>query len=293
MLVLGAALALPSMLAAQATQPQAKPATAKPANTAKFDPRDISGVWDLSRTPMPHADDFRLPRADNPGGGGGMNVVPKEIAENNMTPWARQYWMSQDGGKGQGGLADPLFNCDPVGFPRVLSFIHPFEIVQAPGKTWMIYEANHMWRVIYTDGRQVPKFEDLPFGATWMGYSVGHWQSDDFIVDTIGMNDKTWLDQVGHVHSDQMHLTEDYKRVSHDNLQMSMTFNDPKAYTKSWTFGPRTYDIKEGPQWEIQESFCVLSEQQVFKQSEIQTLNDQKNGKGATANDAPAPSEGR
>jgi hypothetical protein len=283
--VLGAALAIPSAALAQMPQ-QAAPK--KTPSTAKFDPHDLSGVWNAGRVPLPHAEDYRLPRADNPGGGGGVNYVPKEIAENNMTPWARQYWLSQDGGKGQGGLADPLFNCDPVGFPRVLVFIHPWEIVQEPGKTWMIYEANHMWRVIYTDGRPVPKTEDLPFGPTWMGYSVGHWNGNDFVVDTIGMNDKTWLDQVGHVHSEDLHLTEDYKRTDHDTLEMSLTFDDPKAYTKSWTYGPRTWALQEGPQWEIQESFCTLAEQQVFKDTEIKIINDQKTGKGAKTADAPA-----
>src|ERR1017187_1485594 len=102
--VLGMTLAIPSGLLAQ--MPAAK---AAPASTKAFDPHDLSGVWNAGRVPLPHADDYRLPRADNPGGGGGVNYVPRDIAENNMTPWARQKWMSQDGGKGQGGIADPLF----------------------------------------------------------------------------------------------------------------------------------------------------------------------------------------
>jgi hypothetical protein len=121
-----------------------------------------------------------------------------------------------------------------------------------------------MWRYIFTDGRPIPKKEDLPYGPTWMGISVGHWEGNTFVVDVVGMNDSTWIDQAGHPHSEDLHLTERYTRPDHDTLSMTWTFDDPKAYTKIWTYGPKRYILKTGTDWEIQESFCTLGDEQDF-----------------------------
>ena len=101
-------------------------------------------------------------------------------------------------------------------------------------------------REIWTDGSEHPK--DL--APTWMGHSTGKWDGDTLVVDTIGLNDKTWLDEAGHVHSDAMHIVERWRRVGHDTIQINFTFDDPKAYTKPWT-GEKS--IKLHPKWQVAE----------------------------------------
>ena len=274
----GVALAFAPVLPAQTggQSGAAKPQAQKSAQP--FDPHDLSGIWNIvgggngaatcNYTMNPYPPDPQCKVAANPPAGvpnftyPGNNVVPDGV---HMTAWAHALWMSQDQGKGVGGNADPYEHCDPLGVTRVfLSYIHPIKIIQIPGETWMIYEEAHTWRVIYTDGRALPKLEDLPFGANWLGYSVGHWDGNDFIVETIGQNDKTWLDLRGHVHSEEMLLKDTYRRTGHDTLEVSFSFHDPKAYDKDWSYGPRKFALKTGKDWEIQESFCTLEDEQSF-----------------------------
>jgi hypothetical protein len=123
------------------------------------------------------------------------------------------------------------------------------EVLQVPGRVVMVFEYDHFVRSIYADGRQHPA--DL--APTWMGDSIGRWDGDAFVVDTIGFNDKTWLDRVGHPHSDALHLTERFRRVDHDTLTDEITIDDPKAYTKPWT-AQLAFQLK--PKWELIEFVC-------------------------------------
>ena len=95
----------------------------------------------------------------------------------------------------------------------------------------MRYEEDTSFRQIFTDGRKQP---DDPQPA-WLGYSVGKWDGDTFVVDTIGVNENTWLDNAGRPHSDAMHLTERYHRTDFGHMDMQLTIDDPKAFTKPWT----------------------------------------------------------
>ena len=113
----------------------------------------------------------------------------------------------------------------------------------------MFFEFNHFVRQIYTDGRK--HFTDL--GPTWMGDSIGAWQGDTLVVDTIGFNDKTWIDRMGHPHSEDLHVVERIRRVSQDTLQIDLTINDPKAYTKPWG-GRLNFQLRPG--WNITELVC-------------------------------------
>ena len=125
--------------------------------------------------------------------------------EPEMTPWALAKYKeakSSNGGKYTLDTTnDPVVTkCDPPGVPRVYFHPYPFEFVSTPKYMLMLYEYDHMVRRIYTDGRPIPEDPDL----TWMGSSVGHWDGDTtFVVDTVGFNDKTWLDRLGHPHSTQ------------------------------------------------------------------------------------------
>ena len=189
-----------------------------------------------------------------------------------MTPWAQALCNSEDGCKGNVGTADPYRQCEPLGPTRWVNFIHPFEILQVPGRVMMFYEIAHEWRTIYTDGRALPKPEDLVYGPSYYGYSVGHWEGNDLVVETIGLNERTWLDDLGHPYS-TTHLTERYHRADHDTLMVTFGFDDPKAYTKPFSWGPKPFDLKTGKQWEIGESDCLLSEQRGFDQKLTNDLN--------------------
>jgi hypothetical protein len=127
---------------------------------------------------------------------------------------------------------DPVYGCFPPGLPRIYLHPKPIEIVQLPDEVIMMYEYDRIVRHIYIDGRPHDEFLDPPL---WMGDSIGKWDGDTLVIDVIGFNDKTWLDRVGHPHSDALHVVERMRRASHDILSDEITIEDPKAYTKSWS----------------------------------------------------------
>jgi len=125
--------------------------------------------------------------------------------------------------------------CDPVllvGFPLAGLLSEPIKIVQAPRLTMVLYEVGGVYRQIYTDGRQLPAEFNLP---AYYGYSIGHWDRDTFVVESAGFNDKTALDGIGHPHSDQLRVVERFTRRDFGHLDVEMTFDDPKMYTRSFT----------------------------------------------------------
>lgn len=172
-----------------------------------------------------------------------------------MTPWAAEKYKQAKPSFGPHPFKiaeanDPVYHgCYPPGVPRV--FLHPLimEIVQTPARVIMLFEYDQMRREIYTDGRK----HDTSLGPSWMGDSIGHWEGDTLVVDTINFNDKTWLDRIGHPHSDALHLVERMKRADHDTFVDDMTIEDPKAYTKPMTT-QLVYQLK--PDWHILEQFC-------------------------------------
>ena len=114
----------------------------------------------------------------------------------------------------------------------------------------MIFEYQSLVRQIFTDGRGHPK--DLE--PTYMGHSIGKWEGDTLLVDTIGFNGKTWLDPKGLPTTDALHVTEKIRRVDHNHLVDDYTIDDPKAYTKPWTV-QKVFELK--PDWQIQEYVCA------------------------------------
>lgn len=144
---------------------------------------------------------------------------------------------------------DPYLSCYPPGVPRILLIPFPFEIIQASGRILMLFEYDHFVRQIYTDGREHPK--DL--GPTWMGNSIGNWNGDTLVIDTIGFNDKTWLDMQGLPHSEALHVVERLRRVDHETLQDDIVIDDPKTFTKPWNV-QKTFKLR--PKWDIMEYIC-------------------------------------
>jgi hypothetical protein len=125
----------------------------------------------------------------------------------------------------------PPTHCLPTGIPFGALVSEPIKIVQAPGLTVVMFEGDQP-RQIYTDGRELPKAFEQP---AWLGYSVGKWDHDTFVVETAGFNDKSWLDGMGHPHSEALRIMERYHRRDFGYMDVEMTFDDPEMYTKPFT----------------------------------------------------------
>ena len=121
------------------------------------------------------------------------------------------------------------------------------EIIQTPGLVSIVYEQRNSVRHIYTDGREHPKNLEL----TWNGDSIGKWDGDTLVVDTVGLRDETWLSSDGHEHSTQLHVVERFRRVDAGNLEMERTFTDPIALAKPYT-GRMT--LRLNPRYELNEN---------------------------------------
>jgi hypothetical protein len=187
-----------------------------------------------------------------------------------MTPWAVARFKAARppfGAKATfEAVNDPVQKyCDPPGITRLYTYPWQFTLIQTPGVVYMLYEYTGVWRSIALD-RGHPKDPD----STWMGDSIGRYEGDTFVIDTIGFNDKTWIDQLGHPHSDALHLIERFRRVDHDTLELSVTFDDPKAYTESFT-SKRMFKLSSSP---MEETLCSLSEMQAFQDEVMKTTTE-------------------
>jgi hypothetical protein len=123
-------------------------------------------------------------------------------------------------------------NCLPLGIPLAGLLFVPIKIVQSPRLTVIMYEQDDTHRQIYTDGRDLPQEVAQP---AWLGYSVGKWERDTLVVETAGFNDKTWLDAMGHPHSEALRIVERYRRLDFGHMDVEMTFDDSLMYTKPFT----------------------------------------------------------
>jgi hypothetical protein len=187
-----------------------KPNLTAPAPVAADGHPDLSGVW------MPNTKYLQDLAAD---------MKPGDVP---YQPWAAQ--VVRDRANGARGKDDPAAYCIP-GMPKLIVLPYPYKIFQFPRVTLILYEGFTTFRQIFTDGRELPK-DPQP---SWMGYSVVKWDGDTFIVDTVGNNDKTWMDNAGRPHSDALHTIERYRRSSFGTLDVTLTIDDPKAYTRTWT----------------------------------------------------------
>jgi hypothetical protein len=130
------------------------------------------------------------------------------------------------------GIDDPMARCLPPGVPRVTSMgaLFPMQIVQTPKNVILLYEVFHVFRVIPLDAQHPDDLE-----SSYMGDSVGHWEGDTLIVDSIGFNDETWIGGTGTIHSDKLHVTERYTRVDYNTIHYEAVVEDPIVLTKPWT----------------------------------------------------------
>jgi len=218
-----------------------------PVKGQKSDPapkHDISGIWD-------------------PGDGGiqaiGPAAMPDDGKPEHRPPFSPAGLEALNETKPSNGARstlatesnDPVIAGDPQGMPREDLFeLRTVNILQTPVATYLMYQFGRVWRVIWTDGREAPKDAE----PRWFGYSVGKWVDDyTLVVQTTGTDERTWIDHTGRPHSGDMRVEERFHRVDHDHLELSVTIDDPKMYTKPWValdklvfnLEPQTFDVRE------------------------------------------------
>jgi hypothetical protein len=146
-----------------------------------------------------------------------------------LQPWAADLLKTRREGNSKD---NPDALCLPMGFMQFHTHPQPRKMVQTPGLLLIIYEANYGLRQIFTDGRPLPAGDPQPF---WYGYSVGRWEGDTLVVETSGLRDDGWLDVRGSPYTDKARITERFRRLNYGTLEIDITVDDPKAYTKPFT----------------------------------------------------------
>jgi hypothetical protein len=216
-----------------------KPILTAPAQRAADGKPDLSGVWHVQAEPL---EEKRRRLGPEVGRIFTIGMGPEETSmyarnilldykpgEIVMTAEAETIFQKRTNGR----EFSPLTYCLPGGVPRATLLSEAFKIVQTSGLTLVIHELDGFPRQIYTDGRTLPKKIEFP---SWLGYSVGRWEENTFVVDTVGFNDKSWLDGVGHPHSEEMHITERYRRRDVGHLDVETTIEDLKFYNRPFSF---------------------------------------------------------
>ncbi len=171
-----------------------------------------------------------------------------------MTPWGKALY---DERVANHSKDDPDGYCLPSGVPRTTAAGGlPERIIQTANEMVILHESKTVFREIFLDGRTVQK-DPQP---TWMGYSTGTWEGDALVVRTTGFNDRTWLDDVGHPHSEALRVTERYRRPDYGHLFIDITVEDPKAYSRPWTV---TEELRLDAEGDLIEFVCNENEQDV------------------------------
>ena len=206
---------------------------------------DLSGIWETARMSLqPEGPDGK------PTGPDIIRSTKVPQMEAPYQPWAAA---KAKGYMDAGEIEDPQTRCLMLGVPRTMRNPFPFQIVQKPGLIVILYEWNHTYRIIPTDGR--PHATDVD--PSFMGDSVGHWEADTLVVDVTGFNDKTWLDRAGHFHTEALHVVERYHRSDINSIDYEATIEDPNVMTKPWIV---PFTLKRDANERIREDECIENE---------------------------------
>jgi hypothetical protein len=185
---------------------------------------DLNGAWQ-----RPYVPDMTRNGRDQKG-----------EAELPFTPAGLADWSSYDAANG-----DYTGSCFPFGLMRSVNAPYPLQILQTDNYVGLLFETNTWFHLVPIDGRDHPKDVE----PTWFGSSIGKWDGDTLVVDTIGFNGYTRLDTVGHPHSDALHMIQTFRRPALDRIEYTVTIDDPKMYTKTWknerTFTPLKGELME------------------------------------------------
>jgi hypothetical protein len=189
---------------------------------------DLSGVWIVKNS-------------------GALFYVTGDLKPEEIQPWAAALYKERE--DNYRNDTDGI-HCLPPGPKAGIAVGNfPMKIVQSPTLVVVLYEYQTLFRQIFTDGRALPADPN----PTWMGYSVGHWDGDTLVVTTAGYNDRTSMDLAGHPHTEALRMTESYHRRDAGHIDLRLTFDDPKSYTRPWTL-PVQLDLV--PDGELIEYVC-------------------------------------
>jgi hypothetical protein len=218
-------------------------------------PTSPAGAGSQNRGPaVPQGPAPRLPngKVDFGGvwqGGGPVGDIRMGLAKGETIPIRSEWQAIMDKRMSK---EDPEANCLPTGVPRRDPY--PWRILQTDTHTFFLFEGNiHSYRQIFLDGR--PHLTDPD--PTWYGHSIGHWEGDTLVVDTVGFNDKFWFGASGLPHTTQLHTVERFRRLDADTMSWDITINDPGAYAKPFTVQTRA---RYEPGWELMEYICQENE---------------------------------
>jgi len=207
-----------------------KPNLTAPAPRLPDGKPDLSGIWE------PISPRYLRDLA--------ADLKPGEVP---YQPWAKALVDSRADGSHAREESDA--NCLPQGIPKIAAAPAPWKIIQSAGSIVILHEAFNLWRQVFLDGRQFA--EDL--NPSWLGYSIGKWEGDTLVVDSKGFNGKTWLDQAGKPTTEALRVTERYRRKNFGTMEIQITIDDPKAYTKPWTV---TEDVRLVLNTDLLEFIC-------------------------------------
>ena len=174
-------------------------------------PRDLSGLWE--------GQGFRAIDIS-------QNLLPGE--EISLTPYGAERYRANNYAK------SPANTCMPYGPTRAMHSADPQEWLQSADRFVILLEQQSHYRLIYTDGR--PQAADAQDYPSWMGHSIGRWEGDTLVIDTIGIDERSWLDSAGFEHSEELHVIERYEKVDEDTMKLTFTVEDPVFFTKPFTY---------------------------------------------------------
>ena len=237
--------------------PDGKPNLAAPAPRTADGRPDLSGIWAAECAIYGRDSCFTRSLFFNLA----KDLKPEDVQ---MTPWAAQIQAQRES---RNHVDDPYGYCLPPGTPRINFGGGPFRILHTPQITALLYETlvGMTFRQVFTDGRPLPEVTE----PTWLGYSVGRWDGDSFVVETTGFKDGGWLDTLkGRPHSDALRVTERFRRIDFGHLELTITIDDPKAFVKPWTIRAPLALL---PDTELVEAFCD-SHDRTMTHREVQPL---------------------
>jgi hypothetical protein len=233
--------------------PDGKPDLTGPVPRTADGHPDLSGIWMIAGRPRPAPTDGSIPgqlplpppppapagatpapapagSTRAPGFGGQFFNIGSTLKDGlPFTPWAKQLRAERTA---QNNKDNPDAHCLPLGLMQLHLHPQPRKIIQTPKLIVILYEAQAGIRQIFMDGRPLPNNDAQPW---WYGYSIGHWDGDTLVIETNGFRDDVWLDVEGSPLTNTGKMTERFRRVNYGNLEIEVTVEDPKAYTKPWT----------------------------------------------------------
>ena len=196
---------------------------------------DFSGIWEAENT---------LPEPEGAGGNDTdlrasaqlVNIAEGLPGGLPYQPWAADLVKVRSAGIGKDW---PHSRCLPLGVPEIHTLPEFKKIVQAPGLLLILHEFNASYRQIFTDGRPLP----IDPNPSWNGYSSGKWEGDTLVVESAGFRDGLWLDLNGDPMTDAAKVTERFRRLNYGNMEIELTVDDPKAYSKPWTIKVKQFIV--------------------------------------------------